>query len=112
TARDLLDQFGAAYLVCAGGGRGLSRGTGREDDDPGGLTRAVREDDGAAHHLVRLARVDAESQGDLDRGVELLRAGLPRDGDRLPRGVVLAGLDLLGSSAIGLRFRGHVTPPP
>jgi hypothetical protein len=71
----------------------------------------VREDDGAADHLVRLARVDAELQRDLDRGVELLRPGLPGEADGLVRAVELARLDLLGGRAVNLGLLCHVLFP-
>src|SRR5690606_41621719 len=79
----------------------------REDDDAGRLARPVREDDGAAHHLVRLARVDAELERDLDRGVELGRSGLPGDADRRGGAVELAGLELLARGAICLGSGRH-----
>ena len=66
----------------------------REDEAAGGLARAVRQDDRAAHHLVGLARVDRELEGDLDGGVELLRAGLLREVHRLGGRVELVAVDL------------------
>ena len=101
-AGDLLDELGAADLVSAGCDGGLGGGAGREHDDAGGLAGAVREDDGAAHHLVGLAGVDAELQRDLDGRVELRRTGLLRERDCLGRGVELAVFDLLGRGAVGL----------
>src|SRR5690606_29240611 len=76
---DLLDQVVAADEVGACGTRGLGLLTGGEDQDPSGLAGAVREVDGAADHLVGLARVDAQAQGDLDGGVELDLGGLLGD---------------------------------
>ena len=67
------DQIVAADPVGAGGFRLGGLVAGGEDDDSGGLPGAVRQIDRAPHHLVRLAGVDAESQGDLDRAVELGR---------------------------------------
>ena len=71
---DLVDQLVAADDVGAGGAGLLGAVAGREDQDAGGLAGAVREVDGAADHLVGLAGVDAQAQGDLDGGVELRRA--------------------------------------
>src|SRR5690606_27517820 len=73
----------------------------------GGLARAVRKDDSAAHHLVGLARVDPELESDLDCRVELLRPGLADDADRLIGRVELAGLDLLDGLAVGLGVLAH-----
>ncbi len=83
---DLVDQLVGADDVGTGGARLLGTVTGREDQDPGGLTGAVREVDGAADHLVGLARVDAQTQGDLDGGVELGARGLLRQANRRRRG--------------------------
>ena len=44
-----------------------------EDDDPDGLADAMRQHDRAAHHLVRVAGIDAEADVGLDRRVELDR---------------------------------------
>src|SRR5690606_35041298 len=105
--RDLLDELGAADLIGAGRDGGLGRGAGGEHDDARRLAGAVRQDDGAAHHLVGLAGVDAELEGHLDRGVELLRAGLLDDGDGLVGGVELALFDLRGGSAVCLGLLSH-----
>ena len=51
-----------------------------EDDHADRLAGAVRQDDGAAHHLVGVARVDAEADVGLDRRVELDRGGLLQEG--------------------------------
>src|SRR5262249_9121393 len=58
--------------------------------------------DRAAHHLVGLARVDAEPHGDLDGCVELHRAGLLGELDRLSGAVELVAVDLLGRFAVVL----------
>ena len=77
---DLLDQLVATDLVGAGGPGLLSLVTVGEHHDAGGLAGAVREVDRAADHLVGLARVDAEAQGDLDGRVELRRVASPSPG--------------------------------
>ncbi len=61
--------------------------TGGEDQDPGGLAGAVRQVDGAADHLVGLARVDTQAHGDLDGRVVLRGGGLLGQPDGLERGV-------------------------
>ena len=61
------DDVGAGV---AGLGRGLAGG---EHGDADVLAGARRQRDGAAHHLVGLAGVDAEADGDLDGLVELGR---------------------------------------
>ena len=51
-----------------------------EDQDAHGLAEPVGEDHGAAHHLVGLAGVDAETHTDIDRLVELgVSVSLTRD---------------------------------
>lgn len=74
----------------------LGLGAGREHDDTGGLTGAVREVDGAAHHLVRLAGVNAQAHGDLNGRVGLLGAGLLDDAHGIEGRVVAAFLDERG----------------
>ena len=99
---DLLDQLVGADLV---GARRLGRRravTGGEDEDPCRLAGAVGQIDRAADHLVRLAGVDAEAYGDVDRLVELgdgVRLG-ERDG--LVRGVELRRVDLLDDGVVRL----------
>ena len=44
---------------------------GCEDEHPTRLPETVRQDDRAAHHLIGVLRVDAQSQGHLDRLIEL-----------------------------------------
>ncbi len=61
--------FGFADLLAAG-----------EDQHAERLAQAVRQHDGAAHHLVGVLGIDAEAQGDLDGLVELgegVRLGQP-----------------------------------
>src|SRR5262249_53054759 len=81
-----------------------------EDDDTRRLTGAVRQVDGAAHHLVGLTRVDAEAHGDLDSGVELDRAGVLGELDRLGRRVHLGVVDQFGGLAVRLAVL-HVCSP-
>ena len=67
---DPLDEVVATDLVGTGAQRFLGLLALGEDRDPDGLARAVRQDDRAADHLVGVARVDAEAEVGLDRGVE------------------------------------------
>ena len=50
-----------------------------------GLAGAVREHDGAADHLIGVARVDAETNGDVDGLVELRLGHLVQERGRLRR---------------------------
>src|SRR5690606_36023370 len=111
TAGDLLDQLGAADLVGAGSdGRLSSRAVG-EHDDAGGLAGAVREHDGAAHHLVGLAGVDGELECDLDGRIELRRTSLLRERDCLGRSVETVCLDLRDGSLVCLGLGSHCYLP-
>src|SRR5690606_11046586 len=105
--RHLVDQFVGADDVGARGTRGLGTVAGREDQDPGGLTGAVREVHGATDHLVGLARVDTRAEGDLDGAVELGRGGLLGETDGLERGVQLLPVDLGVRSAERLAALAH-----
>ena len=100
--RDLVDQFVGADDVGARGARCLGTVTGREDQDPGGLAGAVRKVHGATDHLVGLARVDAQAQGDLDGAVELGGGGVLGETDGLERGVRALLVDLGVRSAESL----------
>src|SRR5690606_34001422 len=84
----------------------------REHDDASGLTCAVRQDDGAAHHLVGLAGIDSELQRNLDGRVELRRTGFLRERDCLGRSVETVCLDLLGGSLVSLGLSHDYSPQP
>ena len=77
-------------------------GPGCEDDDAGGLAGSVGKNHGAANHLVSLAGVDTQLEGDLDRAVEVRRTGLFRENDRFGGGVELALFDFRSGSAVSL----------
>ena len=70
----LLDQVVHTDLVGTRCNRGLCLLTGGEDEDPSRLASAVGKVHRAAHHLIRLTRVDAETHHDLDGLVELGRS--------------------------------------
>ena len=104
---DLLDEVVAADHVSAGGDGLLCLLADGEHRDPGGLTGAVRQADGAAHHLVGLARVHTEADRDLNGGVLLLRGRLLGQLRRLKRGVKLVAVDLLGGFLVCLAVLAH-----
>nr|AHE14889.1 hypothetical protein asmbl_12 [uncultured bacterium] len=112
-ALDPLDQVVGADDVGAGG---LGLGglvTGREHDDAGGLAGAVRQVDGAADHLVGLARVDAQPDRDLDGGVVAGGGGPLGQTGRLQRAVQALVVDLRGRLAVLLAVLRHgVLLPP
>ncbi|CAB4872108.1 unannotated protein [freshwater metagenome] len=95
-ALDLLDQVVGADEIGTCSPRFIGLLAVGEDQDPGGLAGAVREVDGAADHLVGLARVDAEADRHLNSRVELRRDGALGDADGGERRVQLVGVDLLG----------------
>src|SRR5690606_11930055 len=111
TAGDLLDELGATDLVGAGGLRLRRPLTGGEDDDACRLAGAVRQADGPADHLVGLAGVDAEPEGDLHGGVELGVRTLLGEADGLERRVEPRAVDLLRRPAVVLAARGHAASP-
>jgi hypothetical protein len=101
-AGDLLDQLVATDDVGAGLTGGLRLVGVGEHQDLGGLAGAVGQVDGAADHLVGLARVDTQTHDDVDGLVELLLARGLRDLDRGQRGVELVLVERLGRRAVGL----------
>ena len=83
------DEVGAGVAGLLGGRPG------GEDGDTHLLARARRQADGAAHHLVGLAGVDAEADGDVDGLVEGGRGHLLDDPQRLARRVELVTVERL-----------------
>ncbi len=65
------DQVFRADDVGAGVARFVSLGAAREHRDAQRAPGAVRQVDDAAHHLVRVLRIDAEVEREFDRLVEL-----------------------------------------
>ena len=81
--------------------------------DPHRLAGAVRQIHRAAHHLVGMARVDAEIERDLDGLVELGRGGLLDQRHRVGERIRLLAVDLRLGGAQPLALASHdVTPPP
>ena len=70
-ALHLLDEVLGADDVGAGGARLVGLGAAGEHRDAQRAAGAVRQVDDAAHHLVGVARIDAEIHRDLDGLVEL-----------------------------------------
>ena len=106
-ALDLFDQVVAADDVGAGGLGLLGLVADGEHRDADGLTGAVRQVDGAAHHLVGLTRVDAQPDGHLDGRVLLLRRRLLGQPRGFQRGVEVVAVHLLGGFAICLAVLAH-----
>src|SRR6218665_1513336 len=104
---NLFNELSSANFIGPRCNRRLGSRTGREHDNARGFTRAVRQDDRAANHLIGFPRVNPELQRDLDGRVTLCRTGLFCERDRVGRSVKLACLDLLGGGAICLRFCSH-----
>ena len=104
----LLDELVATDLVGTGRAGLLRLGGVGEHDDLGGLTRAVRQVDRATDHLVRLARVDAQAERDLDGRVVLDRGGLLGETDRVQGRVHRVGVDLLCGGEVRLAALCHV----
>jgi hypothetical protein len=71
------------------------------------LAEAVREDDGAAHHLVGVLRIDAEPDRQRDGLVELRELELLHERERVCEQVGLV-LDLLLCRRVFLAVCSHV----
>ena len=101
-AGDLLDEIVDADLVGARCDRGFCLLTGGEDEDPSRLASAVGKIDRAAHHLIRLAGIDAETHRHLDGLVELGRSHFLDQLHRRLGRVQLGAAALLGGGLVGL----------
>src|SRR5262249_1984894 len=108
--QDLVDQVLRADHVRAGLAR-LARLVARgEGGHANALARAVRQGDGAAHHLIGLSRVDPQPHRHLDGLVELRLGELAHDPDRLVGRVVLLAVDLLQRCLVALSgARAHAS---
>src|SRR5699024_661777 len=91
---DLLDHIVVSDEVrpCLAGGFRVRAGA--DNPHPGGLPGAARQVDGAADHLVALARVDAQPHRDVHAGVEPLAGGTLRERDGLQWTVEAVSVDL------------------
>src|SRR5680860_1607119 len=99
-AREAGAEFVGADELGSGFACSLRVGTGGEDQNPCGLACAVRQVDGAAHHLICLAGIDAETHRHVNGRVELLAARFLGKPDGLQRGVEVVLVDLLGDRLI------------
>jgi len=105
---DLVDQIRIADVIGAGRFgflRFLALG---EHEHALRLARAVRQDDDTAHRLVLLLRVNAETNGDFHRLVELGRCRLLHKLHRLQRLIHRVAVDQLGGFLIFLAAFCHV----
>src|SRR6185312_15216949 len=93
-ALDLFDQFVGANEVGAGCDCCLGALTRCENEDAGGLTGAVGQVDRATDHLVGLARVYTQAEGNLNGGVELGGVGLLGELDGVEGCVYVVRIDL------------------
>ena len=108
-ALDAFHQIVAAHDFRTGGFRFLDLFTARDDRHPHGLARSVGQDDGSAHHLVRVPGVDAEPHVHLNRLVELGEGRVLDQGDGFLK-LVGAIFDLGGGSLVLLsRFCHNVS---
>ena len=89
------DEFLRADHVGTGRLRLVGLGAAREHRDALRAARAVRQVDHAAHHLVGMARIDAEVHRDLDGLVELRLGALLDELHRLVERIGLRGIDTL-----------------
>jgi hypothetical protein len=109
---DLLDVLLEAGVIGAGGLRlGVLRRPGQHENADR-LADAVGQDDGAADRLVRLLRIDAQTDGDVDGLDELRARGLADPRDRLVDREAPDGFNLRGGGLESLAPRLHVSPPP
>src|SRR6185369_11013968 len=84
-----------------------------EDGDAHAAPGTVRQVDHAAHHLVGMARVDAEIDRHLDGLVELGAGALLEHLDRLVQGIGLAAVDPFARLVHALCNLCHrLNPPP
>ena len=92
-ALHLLDQVLGADHVGAGGLRLVGLGAAREHRDAHAAAGAVRQVDHAAHHLIGMARIDAEIHRHLDGLVELGLGALLDHLHRLFERIELGAID-------------------
>ena len=103
---DLLGQFFGAHDVGASFLGGLSHGAFGEHGDADGLTRAVRQRNGATELLVGLTGVDAQTEVGFDGLVELLGGHFLDEFESIDGGYRL-GRNLRDCLAISLGFLSH-----
>ena len=106
---DLRRQVVGADDVGAGGAGLVGGIAGGEHGDADVLAGAGRQGDGAADHLVGLARVDAEPEGDVDVLVELGARHRLDEAERLGGCVEPVAVELL--RGVGVLLAGHGLSP-
>ena len=93
-ALDLLDVLVQTYVVGAGLGRLLLLVGSTENQHADRLARSVGQRHDAAHHLIRLAGIDAQTDVDVDRSIEFRKGNFLQKSCGLSELVRLVGLDL------------------
>src|ERR1700685_579079 len=111
---EFVDQILIADDVGAGFLRGLRVVALGERDDAYNSARAMRQEHRAAHVLIALLRVDAETDVNLDRFIELRVGVLLHEADRFGRRVegllIEVGLEVLVTLTVMLRHYSTSTP--
>jgi hypothetical protein len=77
-----------------------------------GLAGAVRQNDSATNHLVRLLGVDAKLHGHVDRFVELGGGAFLDDAQGISQWIQLVAVDLARKGLLFLGELRHVKHPP
>jgi hypothetical protein len=110
---DLVDRLGGQVVgtddLGASGASCISGLTVREHSDADVLAGAAGQCDGAAHHLVGLAGVDAEAHGHVDGLVELGRCHALHQAEGLGGGEL--GVDVVLLRRVRELLAGHVMSP-
>ena len=110
-AVDRLDEILGADDVGAGRLRLVGLGAAGEHRDAHRAAGAVRQVADAAHHLVGVARIDAEVHRDLDGLVELRLGALLDQLHRVVERIELGAVDALAGGADALSFVCHRALP-
>src|SRR6185295_17986430 len=80
---------------------------GGDDENADSLTGSSREHDGAAHSLIGVLGIDAQTDGDLDGLIELGERARLDEIDRLARLIPGLGIPLLGGGLVLLAVSSH-----
>jgi len=106
-ALNLGDDVIEAHIVRAGLFRQACAVAFRKNQDAHGLAQPCGQQDGAAHLLIGMARVDAQTEMHLDGAVELRIADLLEECNGLVWRIVLHAVDELGSILVLLTVLCH-----
>jgi len=93
-AFDLLDVFVQTDVIGTGGLGLLLLFRSAEHQHAHRLTRTMGQRHDAAHHLIRLAGIDAQTDVDVDRSIEFRKGNFLQKSCGLSELVRLVGLDL------------------